>query len=359
MSNAAKRRVTSRLSHYNAPMSSPFPVPAHVAKILAIAAFAAAFAPIVAADESGLEAQRRNAVLATEASGIDRIAIATAQSMLPADSKFQDNIDAFLFRVRPPALWDAKSPAWAPARAALITIARPETLRQTQEYWKDLKPLLAREVESTFQPGEAEAFLEFANTAGGKAYFERRLAELRAKNGEALYDLEPAGPADLVKSAAAAKKKYDALPPAEKKQVEAFLAGAKCARCYRPPATAMENYISGESKWLTEVFGLKLQSTDYTVVDRWVTAMNDKLGATLPVDSKKQLLGVLEMRKDTSLAFTVKYYYNDKPDGGTLLFEFAKGHPNYGDVLALAPGLAAGQSRVLYRDKSGVINDKP
>ncbi|HEY2628708.1 MAG TPA: hypothetical protein VGI57_06240 [Usitatibacter sp.] len=334
-------------------------MPSFARSAVAVLALSTACGPLAFAGDAEIEAQRRNAALAVDASGIDRIVIATAQSRLPSDPKFQEKIDYFLFELRPPALWDAKSPAWAPARAALITVVRPETVRQVQDYWKDLKPLLAREVESTFQPGEAEAFLEFANTAGGKAYFERRLAELRAKNGEALYDLEPATPGDLAKGALAAKKKYDALPAAEKKQVDAFLAGAKCTKCYRPPATVMESYISGESTWLTEVFALKIQSTDSRITGTWVAAMNAKLGAALPVDSKKQLLGTLEMRKDASLAFTVKYYYNDKPDGGALLLEFPRGHPNYGEVLAFAPGLASGQSRVLYRDKSGIVNDKP
>jgi hypothetical protein len=335
------------------------PMPPYLRSVVAVLALSTACGPCAFAGDAEIEAHRRNSAQAAEASQIGQITIATAQSMLPSDPKFQEKVDYFMFQVRPAALWDAKAPAWAPARAALVTIVRPETLRQMQEYWKDLKPLLAREVESTFQPGEAEAFLEFANTPGGKAYFERRLAELRAKNGEALYDLEPASTADLAKQALAAKKKYDALPPAEKKQVEAFLAGAKCARCYRPPATVMESYISGQAKWLTEVFGLQFQSTETRVVDAWVAAINTKLGATLPVDSKKQLLGVLQMRKDASLAFSVKYYYNDRPDGGTMLLEFARGHPNYSEVLALAPGLAAGQSRALYRDERGIINDKP
>jgi hypothetical protein len=324
-----------------------------------IAAFLALAAGLAFAGDAEIEAQRRNAELALATSQLDRIAIATAQSKLMADAKFQEKLDYFLYRVRPPALWNASNPAWVPARAALIATARPETLRQLKEYLPQLHPILAREIESTFQPGELVAFLEFTNTAGAKAYFDRRLADLRAKNGEALYDLEPEASADLARHAQEAKKKYDALAAIEKKRVEEFLAGAKCAQCYRPPAKVMDSYITGESDWLREVFTNKFESTDYSVVDRWVEAINTRLKNALPLDSKKQILGALQMRKDSSLAFTFNFYWHDKSDGGALTLEFPPGDPRYRDVAALAPGLAPGKPRVLYRDKAGVISDQP
>jgi hypothetical protein len=77
------------------------------------------------------------------------------------------------------------------------------------------------------------------------------------------------------------------------------------------------------------------------------------------VDSKKQLLGTLEMRGDSALVFRITFYWNNASDGGHLALEFPKSHPRYAEVLALAPGIAAGQSRVLYRDKGGVVSDKP
>ncbi len=311
------------------------------------------------AGDAEIEAHRRAAAQAVDATGLDRIIVATAQSGLLANPKFQEKIDYFMYRVRPPSLWDAKHAAWAPARAALLETARPETMRQMKDYWPDLHTVLVREAESSFQPGELRSFVEFTSTPGAKAYFEKRLAELRAKNGEMLYDLDPQAAAELAKRAKDARKAYDALPAAEKKQVETFLANAKCGECYRPPAVAMEKYVAGEAQWLTEVLTGKFESTDYTVVDRWVAALNGKLQASLPVDSKKQLLGVLEMRRDTSLAFTYKFYWHDKADGGSHTLEFPPGHPNYAEVRAYAPGLAAGQSRVLYRDKEGVIDDKP
>ena len=312
------------------------------------------------AGEAEIEAHRHAAAQVVAATGLDRIVVATAQSRLLADAKFMEKVDYFMYRVRPPSLWDAKHAAWAPARAALLEAARPETLRQMREYWDTaLHVLLVREVESSFQPGELRSFVEFAATPGAKAYFERRLAELRAKNGEMLYDLDPQGAAELARRAKEARKAFDALPAAEKKKLEAFLADTRCGECYRPPAVAMEKYVAGESGWLVEVLTNQFESTDSRVVERWVAAIGGKLHASLPVDSKKQLLGVLEMRRDSSLAFAYKFYWHDRPDGGSHTLDFPAGHPNYAEVRALAPGLAAGQSRVLYRDEHGVIDDKP
>jgi hypothetical protein len=331
---------------------------AHLRTLL-LAAFALT-ASLALGDQASIDANRRNAEQAAEASQIVQIVVATAQSKLLANPKFQEKVDYFMYRIRPPAVWDPSNPGWAPARALLIATARPDTLRQLQEYWTQLHPLLVREVSSSFQPGEVEAFNEFAGSPGGKAYFERRLAELRAKNGEMLFDLEPETPAALAKRAQEAKKKYDSLPVPEKKRVETFLAGDQCAKCYRPPAVAMEKFISGESDWLVEVLTGQFGSGDYyKAAEGWIEAVNAKLKATMPGDSKKQVLGTLAMGKDSSLAFTFKFYWHDRPDGGSFTLQFPVGHANYREVAALAPGIAPGVTRVLYRDDNGVTSDQP
>jgi len=294
-----------------------------------------------------------------EAGPLDRIIVATAQGKLMADAHFRENVEYFLYRVRPPEQWGPKHPAWAPARGALMTAARPETLRQMKDYWRDLQPVLAREMQSSFQPGELAAFTEFANSAAGAAYLDRRLAEIRAKNADAFYDLEPEAPADLAKHLSDSRKRFDALPASEKKRVEDFLHGPKCAQCYRPAGQVMDDFIAHESDWLREVFTNQFESTDYHAVDTWVEAINSQLKDTLPVNSKKQVLGTLEMRKDSSLGFTFHFYWHDKADGGALTLEFPAAHAAYREVAALAPGLAPGQSRVLYRDTAGVISDQP
>jgi len=95
------------------------------------------------------------------------------------------------------------------------------------------------------------------------------------------------------------------------------------------------------------------------VRDAWRAQIDAKLTAQLPVDSKKQILGTLELRDDASLVFRFTFYWNNAADGGRIELEFPKSHPRYAEVLALAPTLARGQPRALYRDVNGVISDKP
>ena len=325
----------------------------------AAALLALAFAPAAAAGEAEIEAHRRVSEQVVEATQIDKLLLASAQSKLVGSAAFEKHVDYVLFRLRPPALWDSQHPAWAPARATLLVLARDETTKQVRDYWKSLHPLVMRELAGTFTPPEAEELLAFAQSPGGKAWFERRLAEQRAKNGAALYDLEPEAPAELTRRAQEARKRFETLPAAEKQRVDAFLAGAQCPRCARPPAKVLDNFITGQVDWLAEVLSNQFGSTDWHVVDGWLAGIEAKNHAALPVDSKKQLLGVLEMRRDASLAFRFKYFWKDRADGGTHTLEFPRGHPNYDEVLALAPGLAAGQSRVLYRDERGVMGDQP
>jgi hypothetical protein len=290
---------------------------------------------------------------------IDRLVLAMAQARLPKDDRFQRNVDAVLFRIRPPALWNEKHAAWTPARAELLEAARVGTSNEMHAYWKDYHAVTSREIGSALQPGEIAALDEAIALPAGKALYERRLAELRAANGDGLFEMDPLPNADRKREAAEAKKRWEAIPAAERAKAQVLLAATPCAPCGRTVSEALERFLAGQSQWLTEVLGNMFGSTDYHLVEAWISAVNTKLAASLPVESKKQVLGTLEMRKDASLAFKFNYYAKDRADGGLHVIEFARGSPYYVEVSALAPGMAAGQSRTLYRDVEGVVSDKP
>jgi hypothetical protein len=309
---------------------------------------------------SPLEERERVAEQIVNVTQLDKLILALAQARLPTDPKFQSKLDYYLYEVRPPALWNEKHPAWAPARAALLVVARENTAHDIKEYWVDLHPLTIRELHSSFTTlPEEEMLRAFVESPGGKAWYERQLAEVRAKNGQTLFEIDPESPAQLAAHAQEARKRFDALPAAEKKRVDEFFAGAKCEKCYRPPAVVIEKFIAGQVGWLVEVLTNMFSPKDYRVADGWKAALDSKLAGILPVDSKKQVLGTLELKPDASLAFRFNFYWNDRADGGALTLEFPRGHPNYAEVLALAPGLAVGKPRQLYRDERGVIGDKP
>jgi len=179
------------------------------------------------------------------------------------------------------------------------------------------------------------------------------------KSGEALFSLDPVGQPALQKLAADARRRFDALPATEKKRVADFLDGKMCDACGLGHVAVLERYIAHQSDWIAEVLVMHLGSIPYSVSDVWMAEIDAKLGAQLPVSSKKQLLGTLEMRTDATLVFRFTFYWKDAANGGSLALEFPKAGATYAEVLALAPGLAPGQSRVLYRDTDGIVNDRP
>jgi hypothetical protein len=208
----------------------------------------------------------------------------------------------------------------------------------------------ARELAFSYRADFVAAVRDFALSPAGQAYFGRRLAEARVKAGESMFSLDPQPQAVLEKLAVDARRRFDALTPAEKSRVKAFT---------EDEGVWLDKYISRQSTWISEVLVNHLGDIPYQARDAWRMEIDRKFASVLPVDSKKQLLGTLELRPDASLVFRFTFYANDAADGGRLALEFAKTHPRYAEVLALAPALARGQPRVLYRDANGVITDKP
>jgi hypothetical protein len=286
-----------------------------------------------------------------DATAIDRLILANARATLATDPKAAQHIDDLMYGLRPPALWNAKHPAWAPARKALTELVGQESNAWVQKYWRESAlNTHVRELAGSYRADFLVAVRDFAESPAGQAYFGHRLAEARATAGEAMYSLDPQPQAALEKLAAQARRRFDALPAADKARVKAFTGDE---------GVWLDKYISRQSRWIAEVLVLHLGDIDYRIRDAWRTQLDSKLAGQLPVDSKKQILGTLELRDDSALVFRFTFYWNNAADGGRLALDFPKSHPRYAEVLALAPALARGQPRVLYRDVNGIISDKP
>ncbi len=322
---------------------------------LAAALLICAWLP-VSAEQEPREVSAEKIIAAT---AVDRLILANARAKIASDPKAEQALDGLLYRFRPPSLWNAKHPAWAPARAALKELVGRESDRWVAEYWREsaLK-VHVRELAYSYRLQDIEVVREFVESPGGQAWFARRLAEARAKSGEAMFSLDPASPAALDKLARESVRKFDALPAAEKQRIASFR-DAACDACGNSISKILESFIAGQSTWIADVLVSHLGSIPYSVSDPWKAELDTRLAAQLPVDSKKQLLGTLEMRGDAALVFRFTFYWNNAADGGRIALEIPKTHLGYAETLALAPGLAAGQSRVLYRGKDGVIDDKP
>ena len=288
-----------------------------------------------------------------EATAIDRLILANARAKIAGDPKIEQRLDDFMYGLRKPALWNASHPAWAPTRAALRELVARESNEWLETYWKQAMKIHQREIAYAYRLQDILIVQDFAESPGGRAYFAQRVAEARVKAGEAMFSLDPATPAQLQKLAQEARKRVDALPPAEKQRITTFTTGGS------GHAKILEMLIEGQSKWIAEVLLNHLGDVRYETREAWKRELDTKFASVLPVDSKKQLLGSLELRDDASLLFRFTFYLNDAADGGKLALEIPKSAPYYAETLALAPGLTRGRPRVLYRDKDGVVSDKP
>jgi len=286
-----------------------------------------------------------------DATALDRLILANGRAALAADPKAAQRLDGFMYELRPPAVWNANHPAWPPARKALMELVGQESNAWVQKYWREsARNTHVRELAFTHRADFIAAVRDFAESPAGRTYFARRLADARVKAGEAMFSLDPQPQAALEKLAADARRQFEALPAADKARVKAFA---------DDEGVWLDKYIARQSNWMAEVLALHLTDIPYKAREAWRAELDTRFAAQLPVDSKKQLLGTLELRDDAALVFRFTFPWKDAADGGRLALEFPKSHPRYAEVLALAPALARGRARVLYRDVNGVISDRP
>jgi hypothetical protein len=313
------------------------------------------------AAESEVDPRQALAARISEVAALDRLVLANGRSQALADPKVDQRLDDLLYKLRGPALWDAKHPAWAPARAALREKVARESNEWIAAFWREsASKTHVGELASGYRREYLAELLAFAESPGGAAWFARRVADARANAGEAMFSRDAATSAQLQKAALDARRRFDALPAAEKQRVKSFTDDPACGGCgAKSNAQFLDIVLDGQSRWMGEVMLLHLTDIDYRKLGAWRAELDTQFLARLPVDSKKQLLGTLEMRPDAALIFRFTFYWNDAANGGRLALELPRSHPNYAETLALAPGIAPGQSRVLYRDENGVTSDKP
>jgi hypothetical protein len=338
--------------------------------LAAISCFLAGASLQIPAYAALLSDEQTNRIL--ELTLFGRQALCMAQTDMQQDSKsaqaLQRSITYSLYQLRPSGVWDESHPAWKPAKKALLELMAPDTSTWLNEFWnQNAKKIVVSDLHYAFTEPEGLALLEFAETPGARLWFNRRLSECKLKTaggpGEigGLYRFEGENYSDPKGQLQDATRRFDALSGEEKRRVADFTAGAKCAACARAPFAVLNRELEDKARWLADVLSghFDVGTSDYQIRQRWVAQLEARLGPTLPVLSKKQYLGNLEMQQDRTVEFRFTYYWNDKPAGGTQVLRFPATHLNYQEVLNLAPNLVAGAPRALYRDANGVISDQP
>lgn len=151
----------------------------------------------------------------SEVAALDRLVLANGRARALADPKAEQRLDELLYKLRGPALWDARHPAWAPARGALREKVARESNEWMARFWRDSAiKIHVGELASSYRREYLAELLAFAQSAGGRAWFARRVAQARVQAGEAMFSLDPATPAQLERLAADARRRFEALPVA-------------------------------------------------------------------------------------------------------------------------------------------------
>src|SRR5258706_1182173 len=178
------------------------------------------FAAVCAHADEAREATVRRIM---EVAALDRLILANARATLATDPKAAQHLDDLMYGVRPPAMWNAKHPAWAPTRKALTELVGQESNAWVQKYWRESAlNTHVRELAGSYRAEFLTTVREFAESPAGQAYFGRRLADARAKAGEAMFSLYPQPQGALDKLAVEARRRFDALPAADKARVKTF-----------------------------------------------------------------------------------------------------------------------------------------
>jgi hypothetical protein len=107
----------------------------HPARIVAVALLIACAGAL--AQPAAVDPREAATVRIMEASGIDRLILANARAAVADDPKTAQRLDDLMYGLRPPALWNARHPAWAPARKALTELVGRESNAWVQQYWRE------------------------------------------------------------------------------------------------------------------------------------------------------------------------------------------------------------------------------
>lgn len=305
---------------------------------------ACAAAPL-RAQESEREIRSRALAAASHAD-----AVALLVGRLVVEKRWNELVDAMMYRVAPRGTWDARDPAWVPARRALAkalqhaTVARFEA--STRRWVHDvvlehyLDPLTDDERRS------ATAFFE---SPGGHAWLASREAFLEERGYGLPYRDETEPYAAYERRKAAASKTLLHLPVEQTNAVYEFTnsLGEKLLKAQNGiVADVLRNVLSSDM----DAAALESQKTVVEEVRARVPGV--------PPASDKTYLGTVTMQTDRGLEVVVEQW-NLYRRAGTYAFHYGPGALHWNDVADALPGLAPGETRNLYRDPKGRLSDHP
>jgi hypothetical protein len=254
------------------------------------------------------------------------------------------------YLVAPRGTWNEQSPAWAPARAALVQAIATRAAPRYADYVPAARRLMNQASARELTAEERAAATAFFESPEGRAFMVAR-AKSAAKDAFAV----PPGPdteplARLQSESKALLDGLDTLPPGEAKALDAFLDSPLWKKVLH---LQLVDWADTTSFFIYEVV--------QDIVREDMPAVASAVRAAVPgvpPPTSKTYLGTVTMAADGHVDVVVEHFAGLNHMGRYAL-RYAKDAPQWQDIAAMAPAMKPGETRVLFFDAQGRVGDRP
>jgi hypothetical protein len=255
-----------------------------------------------------------------------------------------------LYLIAPRGAWNETHPAWAPARQALADALRRESAQWLAANRDRVRLVINDRSMREMTEEERERTAAFFETRGGQVWRDSREAFARERAYGLPLVVESAPRADYQRTKAEKEKALLALPDAtDGKVVYDFMQS--------PLGDKLLQLQNGE--WARGIVSIFTSDFDAIVLEkRAALAAAVRTVPGVPPPSDKAYLGTVTMAPDRTFTVVVEHYrYLDLAGKYTLVYQASDLH--WSDVAAAVPAIKAGETRAIYRDRTGRLTDRP
>jgi hypothetical protein len=254
------------------------------------------------------------------------------------------------YLVAPRGTWNERSSTWAPARAALAQAIATRAAPRYADYVPAARRLMNQASVRALTAEERAAVTSFFETPAGRAFMTAR-AKSAAKDAFAVppgTDTEPLP--RLQSESKTLLDGIDALPADQAKALDAFLDSPLWKKVLH---LQLVDWADTTSFFIDEVVQAIVREDMQAVASAVRAAVPG-----VPPPTSKAYLGTVTMAADGHVDIVVEHFAGLNRMGRYAL-RYAEDAPQWRDVAAMAPGLAPGETRVLFFDAQGRVGDRP
>jgi|KBSMisStaDraftv2_1062788.scaffolds.fasta_scaffold157443_1 hypothetical protein len=265
--------------------------------------------------------------------------------------RWEELLTEALYQIAPRGVWSPSHPAWPAARSALAEALRQQSVTWLAANRDEIRLVVNEQSVRAYTEDERARVAEFFESPGGRIWRDRRELSMRVRAYGLPLVIETETLADLKRQDDAAGKALTSLPEErEGKVVYDFLQSPLGAKLLE-----LQN----------EAWGRIVANVFTGEIDAWTLANKAALAKAVraaapgtPPPSDKTYLGKVTMDAGRGFTVTVEHYATLRPVGSYVL-NFSPNDLHWTDIAAAVPGIEPGQTRVLYRDASGHLGDRP